>query len=200
MLLDLCCGAGGATSTSNTTRSSWVGGMTCARWRASACSDEFADGWALSTSEAALKDVLELVPRGTPSRKNKGRYLNGTGVRILAWIKPQAPWMPVNPQYCWEPVLLYGGRRTPGKPPIRNYLICSPQGYTFRPRPAGHVTGAKPPEFSRWIFDLLGAGPDDELVDLFPGSGAVGHEWELYRVQPRLAPPGATHEQEAMAL
>ena len=33
--------------------------------------DEFPDGWALSTSESALKDVLELVPRSTPRRKNK---------------------------------------------------------------------------------------------------------------------------------
>lgn len=161
--------------------------------------DEFADGWALSTSEAALKDVLELVPRATPSRKNKGRYLSGTGVRILAWIKPQSAWMPTNPQYCWEPVLLYGGRRTAGRPPIRNYLICSPQGFTFRPRPAGHVIGAKPAEFCRWIFDLLGAGAEDELVDLFPGSGAVGREWELYRAQPRLL-ERTNYVQEAIAV
>jgi len=148
--------------------------------------DEFADGWALSTSEAALKDVLELVPRGTPSRKNKGRYLNGTGVRILAWCKPNAPWMPVNPQFGWEPVLLYGGRRSAGQPPVRNWLVCSPQGYTWRPRPPGHITGAKPPEFCRWVFRALGARPDDQLVDLFPGSGAVQRAWETFEAQPEL--------------
>ena len=112
--------------------------------------------------------------------------MNGTGVRVMAWCKPQAPWMPVNPQYGWEPVLLYGGRRTAGKPPIRNWLVCSPEGYTFRPRPVGDVIGSKPDAFCRWIFLCSAPGPD-ELVDLFPGSGAVGVAWERFSAQERLA-------------
>ncbi|PKQ20170.1 MAG: hypothetical protein CVT66_06200 [Actinobacteria bacterium HGW-Actinobacteria-6] len=42
------------------------------------------------------------------------------------------------------------------------------------------VIGAKPAVFIRWVFDLLGALPGDELVDVFPGSGGVGRAWELY--------------------
>ena len=33
--------------------------------------------------------------------------------------------------------------------------------------------GAKPAAFCWWVFDLLGALPGDELVDLFPGSGGI---------------------------
>lgn len=44
----------------------------------------------------------------------------------------------------------------------------------------------KPPEFSVWMFRLLGARRGDELVDLFPGSGAVTRAWERYT-----APPGS---------
>ncbi len=93
----------------------------------------------------------------------------------------------MNPQYGWEPVLLYGGRQTQGRPPIKNWLSASPEGWTFRPRPAEDVTGSKPKAFCRWIFDCLGAQAGDELVDLFPGSGVVGREWDAWTRQMRLA-------------
>ena len=42
----------------------------------------------------------------------------------------------------------------------------------------GRVIGAKPAIFARWIFDLLGALPGDEFVDLFPGSGGIARAWD----------------------
>jgi hypothetical protein len=42
------------------------------------------------------------------------------------------------------------------------------------------VHGAKPAAFCWWLFDLLGALPGDDLVDLFPGSGGVARAWGLY--------------------
>lgn len=42
------------------------------------------------------------------------------------------------------------------------------------------VIGAKPATFARWMFDLLGALPGDELDDLFPGSGGIGRAWQVY--------------------
>jgi hypothetical protein len=39
------------------------------------------------------------------------------------------------------------------------------------------VVGAKPAAFCRWVFELLGAAPGDQLADLFPGSGAVTRAW-----------------------
>lgn len=57
-------------------------------------------------------------------------------------------------------------------------------GLIFRPAPRltdpGRVTGAKPAEFCRWIFELLAAQPGDEFVDVFPGSGGVARAWEVY--------------------
>lgn len=39
------------------------------------------------------------------------------------------------------------------------------------------VVGAKPAAFCRWMFDLLGAQPQDEFADLFAGSGGVMRAW-----------------------
>jgi hypothetical protein len=38
----------------------------------------------------------------------------------------------------------------------------------------------KPPQFAAWMFAQLGARPGDHLVDLYPGSGAVGEAWRRY--------------------
>lgn len=119
--------------------------------------DEFADGWALSTASTTLRYVLGLCP---------------DDVRIAAWTKPFASFKPgVNPGYCWEPVIFRGGRRRTDKQEltVRDFLA---QGITLRKG----LTGAKPPQFCRWICDLLGYRHGvDELVDLFPGTGVMGH-------------------------
>lgn len=56
-------------------------------------------------------------------------------------------------------------------------LVYRPGNRTTDP---ARVVGAKPAAFIRWVFDLLGALPGDEFVDVFPGSGGVGRAWELY--------------------
>jgi hypothetical protein len=48
------------------------------------------------------------------------------------------------------------------------------------------LTGAKPEAVCRWVFEVAGLDPDDELVDLFPGTGAVQRAWEAWRSQLRL--------------
>ena len=42
-------------------------------------------------------------------------------------------------------------------------------------------TGAKPAAVARWIFDWLNMEPEDEFVDLVPGSGAVTAAYEAWR-------------------
>lgn len=150
--------------------------------------EEFPDGWALSTSAAALQEILALCP---PQRIPRGSVGGGhrEGLRVLAWCKPLAqPGGRPGPLYGWEPVILRGGRRAgarDGWP--RDWIVTSPELYTLRPRPAAHVTGAKPPAFLEWLFRCLGARCDDELVDLFPGSGAVAAAWRAFAAQPELA-------------
>jgi hypothetical protein len=43
------------------------------------------------------------------------------------------------------------------------------------------LAGAKPERLCHWLFEMLGAHPDDELVDLFPGTGAVSRAWDTWR-------------------
>ncbi len=126
------------------------------------------DGWALSLSVKSLPAVLKLCP---------------DDVVVLAWFKPIAPPLGDHRRYNWEPVLLKPLRRYgPGYAPLA--CIASPDMYTFRARPDSHVIGQKPEAFAHWVFASAGLTRDDELTDLFPGSGAVGRAWETYSPGP----------------
>lgn len=124
------------------------------------------DGWALSTAARSLQEVLALCP---------------AGVRVLAWCKPIAPPMSGHGVFGWEPVIVSWAR--PPASDLRDTLTVSPEQYTFRPKPAGYVTGSKPPAFCRWLFAWLGAEPQDQFTDLFPGSRAVSDAWDAFSAQ-----------------
>lgn len=131
---------------------------------------KYPDGWALSTSAAAMQDVLALCPP----------------VRVAVWHVTNAE-TPGNRRthgwhLSWEPLIVRGGRPRGHAQPIKNLLACSSRSGFL----GSEITGQKPPAFCRWMFGLLGAQPGDELDDLFPGSGAVGREWEAYQAQPWL--------------
>jgi hypothetical protein len=133
---------------------------------------EYPDGWVLSTGAKWLQPILALCP---------------PDVRVLAWVKTMAPPFSIRVQYTWEPVILRGGRAYDGGPmTVRDSLVCHPQEHQYKPLEAGDVIGRKPTRFCRWVFDCLGAGPDDTLDDLFPGSGVVGRTWQAYTAQGRL--------------
>lgn len=121
---------------------------------------EFPDGWALSTSSTALRDVLPLCP---------------PDVRVMAWVKPFASFKPgVNPAYAWEPVIVRGGRKRGRKAAtVRDWVA---ENITLK----RGLSGAKPRAFCLWLFDVLGAQRGDELADLFPGSGAVTAAWREF--------------------
>lgn len=133
--------------------------------------EEFPDGWAVSLHVPSLEEYLHM------SR----RVIGKNAVRVGSWVKPFASWK-TNPGYSWEPVLFYGGRKLKkgaGHPTVRDYVSAN---ITLRRT----TKGAKPDAFSFWIFDFLGARHDDEIVDLFPGSGAVGLAWEKWQKQTRM--------------
>lgn len=133
---------------------------------------EFPDGWALSLSMKSLPAILPMCP---------------PDVLILAWVKPNtSPPMGDHRHYSWEPLILHGGRRPHGAT-VWTHLIANVEQYTFREKPADYVVGAKPDAFCHWLFRHAGLGPDDELVDLFPGSGAVQRAWETFKNDLRLA-------------
>lgn len=120
------------------------------------------DGWALSTSAAALRDLLPLCP---------------PDVRVLAWVKHT-----VN--VAWEPVIVRSARTVQH---LRDWIHVEPESFQWRPKPTTYVIGQKPGPFCVWMFQWLGArAGEDTLDDLFPGSGAVGREWEKWCAQPSL--------------
>lgn len=122
---------------------------------------EFPDGWALSCSSPSLHKIIPMLD---------------SSCRIMAWVKPFCSFKPnVNPAYAWEPVIVYGGRaRGRKKPTVRDFVSCN---ITLKKG----LSGVKPKDFSFWIFEVLGMEPYDELVDLFPGSGAVTNAWNEWK-------------------
>lgn len=127
--------------------------------------DDFPDGWALSASSPSLRDVLPLCPRDT---------------RIAAWAKSFCAFKRgVRPAYAWEPVIFRGGRNPNNghahPPPERGGKQTTPKDFIVEPITLKKgLTGAKPLRVCRWITDLLGWREGDELIDLFPGTGAMG--------------------------
>jgi hypothetical protein len=121
---------------------------------------DFPDGWALSASSSSLATLLPMCP---------------TVVRVSPWVKPFASFKPnVNPAYAWEPVIWRGGRkRTREEPTVRDW-------YTGNITLRRGLTGAKPDGFCFWIFDLLNMQSGDELIDLYPGTGAVTTAWQRH--------------------
>jgi hypothetical protein len=125
------------------------------------------DGWALCLSIKSLRSILSICPED---------------VITLAWFKPIAPPLGDHRRYNWEPVILRPVRRpAPGYVPLAH--ISSPPQFTWREKPKEHVIGEKPLSFCHWIFAAAGLRPEeDELIDLFPGSGAVTKAWKTFQL------------------
>lgn len=115
--------------------------------------DEFPDGWAISLSVPSLQLYLANCP---------------SDVRVAAWTKTfHQIRVNVAIQYAWEPIIWRGGRKdTPVKPMVRDWhtgAIAMRKG----------LYGAKPSHFNHYVLDLLQWQPDDELLDLFPGTNGM---------------------------
>lgn len=119
---------------------------------------EYPNGWAMSLSSPSLKTILPMCP---------------DDCRVSAWVKPFAIFKPnVNPAYAWEPVIWRGGRKGDrSRATVRDWVSAN---ITLKKG----LTGAKPPEFSLWLLDILGFVTGDEIDDLFPGTGGVKEAWD----------------------
>lgn len=127
---------------------------------------EYPDGWALSCSSPSLHGLLAMCP---------------DDVRVAAWVKPFCSFKPnVNPAYAWEPVIWRGGRtqRDRGEKTVRDWVSVN---ITLKKG----LSGAKPEVFCFWLFRLLGLQWNDELHDLFPGTGIVSRSWRIYTASNR---------------
>ena len=120
------------------------------------------DGFVLHSSSVAMRAVLPLV---------------GDDVRVMPWVKSFAAFKRnVSVAYAWEPVFVRAARKpvVSGRIVMRDWIECP---ITLR----RGLTGAKPAKVCEWAFEMVGACPDDTLVDLFPGTGAVMAAWEKWR-------------------
>lgn len=126
---------------------------------------EFSDGWALHMTSGNLRDILPLCP---------------PEARVCAWVKGFSSFKPgVRLQHAWEPVVIMGGRK-------RERLHCVRDWFQERITLERGFQGAKPERVVVWVLEMLAAEPEDEIVDLFPGSGAVTQAIDRWRSQPRL--------------
>jgi hypothetical protein len=95
----------------------------------------------------------------------------------MAWVKPFAAYKRnVSVAYAWEPVIVKACRKpvVSGRVVMRDFIserITMERG----------LSGAKPERVCHWAFEVLGMQADDELHDLFPGTGAVTRAWETWR-------------------
>lgn len=130
------------------------------------------DGWVLHLS--ATPESIALY----------GRLVERTGARWMSWVKGFAAFKKnVSVAYAWEPVLVKAAR----KPVVSKRLVMRDwiqERITLRKG----LTGAKPEAVCHWAFEMVGACPDDELVDLFPGTGAVTKAWKTWQGKFTLPP------------
>lgn len=120
------------------------------------------DGWVLHTSSTALREIAPLVP---------------STARVMAWVKGFAAFKRnVSVAYAWEPVIIKPARKpvVSARLVMRDWIECP---ITMK----RGLTGAKPEKVCHWAFECVGARPEDELADLFPGTGAVMKSWRTWR-------------------
>lgn len=127
------------------------------------------DGWALSTSQKALRDVLALVPAWVT-------------VEVCPWVKTHHEPKARGPANVHEYLIVCPARRRVPGP--RDALVAAAA------RGGGDLPGRKPVRFVFWLFQLLGAAPNDTLTDLYPGTGIVSRCWDEFRRSASLLPRG----------
>lgn len=130
------------------------------------------DGFVLHTSSVALAEIMPIVAT------------KGVQCRVMAWVKPFAAFKRNVPvAYAWEPVLVKACRKpiVSGRMVMRDFLS---EGITMK----RGLAGAKPERVCHWLFEVVGAEPDDDLVDMFPGTGAVSRAWNTWCQQLREVP------------
>jgi hypothetical protein len=117
--------------------------------------------------------------------------------RVASWVKTYASngWSRVR--WSWEPVLFVTPRRglKPGETSmVWDSLVCAPVHNGPSWGEVGVPGGEKPYTFVRWVMEILGMDSDDELVDIFPGSGAVSRHAKVETLE-LFAPVAAVVEQ-----
>ena len=121
--------------------------------------DEY-DGWAMAASGKTLAPLLGFADK--------------LGARLAIWHVTNAIPDGNRVSTRWEAVILRqpDARRAYGTGHAIGDVLSAPH-------PMSGFVGAKPAVWTRWVLDMLGYQPGDEVDDLFPGSGAVARAMEV---------------------
>lgn len=125
------------------------------------------DGWAVAANPDSLGTYLSVTP---------------PNVRVASWTRGNAIPSGSRVRSVWEPVLVRvpDVRRGHGTGTSVDDVLTA--GIT-----PGGFAGRKPEAWTHWVLTMLGYQPGtDEIVDIFPGSGAVADAVSTY------SPPAAT--------
>lgn len=125
------------------------------------------DGWILHASATAN------------SMATLGPLVEKSGARWMTWVKGFAAFKRnVSVAYAWEPVIVKAARKpvVSKRLVMRDWIECP---ITLK----RGLTGAKPEAVCHWAFEMVGARPDDDLDDMFPGTGAVSQAWRTWRLK-----------------
>lgn len=116
--------------------------------------DDSHDGWAMAASGKTLAPLLGAM--------------DNLGARLAIWHVTNAIPDGARVRNVWEAVIykVPEGRRAVGTGHRVPDLLSTAH-------PVAGFVGTKPDAWTRWVLDLLGYQPGDEVDDLFPGSGAV---------------------------
>lgn len=112
------------------------------------------DGWAVAGHATTTGLLLSAAPKGA---------------QLAIWGRPNAIPGGARVVNTWEPVVVYvpqGRRNRDAGLRVRDMLVAPVRRQRF--------LGSKPPEWTRWVLDMLGYdSASDEVTDVFAGSGAV---------------------------
>lgn len=123
------------------------------------------DGWILHAAATAASMAV-LAPLALSA-----------GARWCSWVKGFAAFKRNVPvAYAWEPVLIKPCRKpvVTKRLVMRDWIQCS---ITLQ----RGLTGAKPEAVCHWAFEIAGAQPGDDFIDIFPGTGAVTRAWDTWQ-------------------
>lgn len=128
--------------------------------------DQQFDGWALAAHASRSHELLAHAP---------------ARARLCIWHRPNA--MPGGARIVnrWEAVIV-----APPADRIKAVKGLSVSDVlTEAVHPQGFL-GSKPPRWTIWVLNMLGAQPGDCVEDIFPGSGAVKRVIDDYLKRPPL--------------
>jgi hypothetical protein len=117
--------------------------------------DEY-DGWAIATTPDSLGAYHPLP----------------ISARVMAWTRTRP--IPGGHRIvsAWEAVVVL-------PPESRRSRYSGPRMIDTLQTPVPNdvgFAGAKPPDWTRWVLEVMGVAAGDTVDDLFPGSGSVGDE------------------------